>query len=447
MKKCDFTTSIDRFVKTERVSFHMPGHKGRINLLGSEHDLTELDGTDNLYSPVSDGALEVSLKKLRKIYGTKATVVTSGGATLAINAAIHSVLRKRCCRKVLSERNIHRSVVYSFSHCDADPVWIPLSDGIRPTTNDIISAIRSNPDCVAVVLTSPDYYGRMHDINAIAAEAQKYGMTIIVDGAHGAHLDFWQDGAMSSVGTPGVVTAQSLHKTLPALTGSAVLHSSADITEEELLFSVQAFGSTSPSYLISLSAFSAVDYMLGEGAEKLSLLFSLIQKTKEKLSLYGVGFYDGLSDPFRLVFTFSDGVTAGLLSEHLISDGIYPEFYDRDNLVLIPSVMNNEDDFSLLWKSAGSFFSCHSAITPDRETGPNIDLPEGIGLSPALSVHSAMMSPWEWVDTASCAGRISAEPVSLYPPGTAILMPGELIRAEFLPYLTSIGISHIKVVK
>ena len=441
MKKCAFNTSINEFVITEKVSFHMPGHKGRIQSLPFVYDLTELCGTDNLYSPDPGGSLESSLGELKQKYRTTATVVITGGATLAINAAIHSVLRKRNNRKVLSERNVHRAVVYSFSHCDAEPVWITASCGARPTTEDIISAIRKNPDCVAIVLTSPDYYGRMHDIRSIAEEARRAKMTVIVDGAHGAHLDFWQNGSMSSTGIEGVITAQSLHKTLPALTGAALLHSSTDITEDELLFSVQSFGSTSPSYLISLSAFSAIDYMMDDGQKKLSRLYSLILKTREKCTLYGVEFTDDLRDPFRLVIPFNDGITAERLSKCLIEDGIYPEFYDRDNLVLIPSVMNNEDDFSLLWSSFDRFFAQHSIGVASE-----LSL-DGIKISLALTIREATMSPWEYIDTVDSASRVAAEPVSLYPPGTAILMPGEIVREEFVTYLTELGVSRIKVVK
>jgi len=439
MKHFDFYNKIKSFTDFEKVSFHMPGHKGKIGDIPSHLDVTELKDTDNLYDPENGGVIDTSLSKLKRIYRTNATVVLTGGSTLALNAAIHAVMRKSGKKKMLSDRKVHRSVVYSFARCGIEPVWIYATDNKNVTSEEIIDAIETNSDCAAVIITSPDYYGYMHNVKGIAAAAQKHGMYVIVDSAHGAHLDFWKNGEISAVNITNTLVAQSLHKTLPALTGAALVHSNTDITRDELLASARMFSTTSPSYLISESAFDAVFYMRDRGEKALEHLITLIDNAKKSLIGMGFNFANFESaDPFRIILTSEFIGFTERLYEFLYNNGIVCEFYDSNSLVIIPSVMNTEDDFSELISVMSKFDS--NINLAEKETNICTPRPEII-----ISMTEAIDKNFITVDVSNSLDRIAAEPITLYPPGTAILVPGEAIDADMIRYLKKIGISKVKV--
>ena len=54
-----------------------------------------------------------------------------------------------------------------------------------------------------------------------------------------------------------------------------------------------------------------------------------------------------------------------------------------------------------------------------------------------MNIREAYFAPKELVDKFQCIGRISSEVIALCPPGISVLLPGELIKPEHLPYLFS----------
>ena len=62
------------------------------------------------------------------------------------------------------------------------------------------------------------------DVRQIAETAHKHGIPLIVDEAHGAHFRFSDYFPVSATDLGADVVIQSFHKTLPAMTQTAVLH-------------------------------------------------------------------------------------------------------------------------------------------------------------------------------------------------------------------------------
>ena len=57
----------------------------------------------------------------------------------------------------------------------------------------------AHPEAGAILLTRPDYYGRLPDIGGIVRAAHARGMKVLVDEAHGAHLSFLGSSAATAV--------------------------------------------------------------------------------------------------------------------------------------------------------------------------------------------------------------------------------------------------------
>ena len=75
----------------------------------------------------------------------------------------------------------------------------------------------------AVIITSPTYEGVISDIGTLAEIAHRYGIYLIVDEAQGAHLNF-MEGHETAMEQGADIVIESLHKTMPALTQTSLLH-------------------------------------------------------------------------------------------------------------------------------------------------------------------------------------------------------------------------------
>ena len=69
----------------------MPGHKrnDKFGILGSEIDITEIDGFDNLHSP--SGVIKNTEDKLKSIYKSERSFISVNGSSGGILASIFAV--------------------------------------------------------------------------------------------------------------------------------------------------------------------------------------------------------------------------------------------------------------------------------------------------------------------------------------------------------------------
>lgn len=208
------------FADTGPLRFHMPGHHGKplpapeLSRL-SELDFTELPPTGDLFSP--GGPIEAAEKLWAAAFGMSACLFLTGGST----QGLHTALTLACSvgGGVLVDRGCHRSVYHSMALLDLQPVYLPrpwlTEEGVTgPISPQLVdNELKNHPDIKTVCITSPTYYGVLSDISAIAQVVHAHGGTLVVDGAHGAHLPFL---GLEAYGGADLVVC-SAHKTLPAL--------------------------------------------------------------------------------------------------------------------------------------------------------------------------------------------------------------------------------------
>lgn len=99
-----------------------------------------------------------------------------------------------------------------------------IQGGILP--EDVEKALEQDPDIQAVLVVSPTYDGIVSDVRGIADAAHRHGIPLIVDEAHGAHFPFGRKAGfpVTALECGADIVIQSLHKTLPSFTQTAVLH-------------------------------------------------------------------------------------------------------------------------------------------------------------------------------------------------------------------------------
>lgn len=429
--------------KLNRSSFHTPGHKcaeGALphNLL--RLDFTELPDTDSLFE--ADGPILQAELKAAELFGTKRTLISSGGCTLCIQAMLR--LAAPNGGKVIADRILHRSAVNAMALLDLQPVWVlprPNAGSAlagRICAEDIEEAAQKNPDAKAVYLTSPDYFGVLSDIPAISAVCKKHHIPLLVDNAHGAHLMFTSQN-LHPIALGASMTACSAHKTLNVLTGGAWLNIADERFVSGAKDAMALFGSTSPSYPIMASLDLSRNWLCEHGAEAYQKLERTVSEIKQIAIEHGIMVPQGTVDPTRITLnTASIGLTGTAAAQLFRNMGVEPEYADGAHVVLIATPFNAAVDFDRLTE----------AIRTLPVTKP---LPNHSVLPPlppiAVSPRQAVFGQSEDVPLQSSQGRIAAQAACPCPPGVPVVMPGEIITKEITEFLRGYGFFTIKVLK
>ena len=461
-----------------RSSWHMPAHGGGMDfpVWLREHlasiDATELPLTGDINCAAGPAGQAMNLAATS--FGAGLTRFITSGSTTALQIMLALAVGRG--GTLLLPRCVHLSTVHAIAILDIKPVWIdtgtPLPEHYRPfsllpqvSAAQVEASLQLHPDCSAVIITAPDYYGFSPDLTAIADIVHAHGKLLLVDEAHGAHLTFSPALPCSALQAGADACVQSGHKTLPVLTPGALLHLSKDalsagrLDAERLASLVPVFQTSSPSFSVA----STLDYarawmdQFGEGAIKIQL--GHLEEFKASLpagisclssaDLHHSAYYH---DPLRLVLASSEtgiAIPAHRLADSLTAEGIDIEFADLSRLVLIPSLKQPEDGWQRLAAALSRLLPEKDVLPPDNaltaledewrsllSSNPQQAQPPGDVLFGKFRLRR--------IKLADSAGLICARPIFPYPPGIPLVWPGERIddlRVDFLRRLSENNIS------
>jgi arginine/lysine/ornithine decarboxylase len=419
---------------------------------GSNPDLDGLTG--GAFGPVSWLNL-----RLADLYGARSARVVVSGSSGANLIGVGLLLPQVCgpARKVLCDRHCHLSVVGGLVVSGSDVVWLHREylaehDVAVPVSASVVQTMLDNDPLIgAVVLTSPTYDGFDIDIEAIAAACRGRGVMLVIDGAWGAGY-----GALSAVGFPpspvqlgADLAVTSSHKKGFAPSGVAVaLFRDADHADLFDAGGNLGFSTTSPSYFLLASAESQIaDLINGDLAEPWARAVAVAEDLAAQLPkahpafrrvrLAEVGAVSG--DPCHiLVHVAGAGITGYQLQKALEPLGIIAEKATRDTLLLLvgPAAPHRAEDWIAAMREAVRGIDRAPSVAPAERAlvRPNIRS------QAAMSVREAFMKPSRLVPLSEAAGLICAQLVAVYPPGSAVLAPGEEIQVEHLEYLDAVAL-------
>ena len=429
--------------KTAR--FHMPGHKGyplSNPVFGgiSAFDLTEIDGLDSLYHAA--GVIRQTEWAYAKLYGSADCYLSAGGSTLCIQAMLALALSPG--DKLLASRGTHISAVNTMALLDLHPRWIlpPLCPvtGLPEavTSNQVEEGLGVHSDVKAVYITSPTIFGAMADIGAIAKVCKQRGVPLLVDNAHGAHLAFFSP-SRHPIALGASLCCDSLHKTLPVLTGGAILHVGDERYTLRAREKLSLFGSTSPSYLILGSIDGALeDLESGKAAREMARAAARLEEIRQRAEARGYLTTEP-GEPLRMMVGAAPlGYTGQAFSAHLRAGGVQPEYAGGGFCLLMASAQNTDQDFARLESALESLPARLPVSSPKFE----MILPERV-----LSPREATFARQALLNTEEAPGRVAGALVAPCPPGIALAAPGELIDNQLSNILKNYGISKLSVVE
>ena len=436
-------TPIVSFLKSYQekspVRMHMPGHKGA-GILGFEG--MEIYGADELFA--AEGIIKESEQNASSLFGCP-TYYSTQGSTLCIQTMCTILCQDAKSKgkkpKILAGRNAHRSFIHAAALLDFDIEWLyGNSDYLscKIHAEDLEKAIiESHP--TAVYLTNPDYLGNLLDIKSLASVCKKHNVLLAIDNAHGAYLRFLEP-SLHPIDLGADLCCDSAHKTLPVLTGGAYLHLSESLNQvwkNDVKHFMEYFSSTSPSYLIMASLDATNEVLNTTFRNSLSECVRSVASLKNTLVQHGYTILSG--EPMKITISTKEfGYTGNEIANLLMECDIYPEFYDSDYIVLMPSPYNTKDDLKRLE-------TCLCGI----ERKPIlINKPPKLEQSKkAMNVRQALFSSSITLDVSKSLGQVCSSVTVSCPPAILPVIPGEVISESSIEVMKYYGIETVRVVK
>ena len=435
---------IERYCSFGPYPFHMPGHKRSLcpqEGLPYSWDLTEVEGTDDLHE--AEGILKQAMDRTGDLWKAEKTWYLIGGSTCGLLSGIRALAPFG--NKIIAARNCHKSVCNAIELGSLQVCWIMppmLPEGICGSISpqQIVEAVEKNPDAACVVITSPTYEGILSDIASIAEICHGKNIPLLVDEAHGAHLGFepgWPDSALH-LGADLVV--QSVHKTLPSLTQTALLHlgkgSLADPQEVERQLGI--FETSSPSYPLMVSIDACTELIAREGNILFDRWLAEIRNFDEKIQALQhlrVLSHDGRKrenifafDPGKLPVSTADTELSGTDLSRILRERFKIETEMSQGEICL-AMTGMGDSEGAIDRLAEALLQIDGEIASLKKD-PAVTLPQP-GRA-VLRSAEAVLQKRENLDFSQCRGRVSAEAVWAYPPGIPLILPGEEITEEFL---------------
>lgn len=445
------------FSERHPVRFHFPGHKGRSpfpNALKDVYDIdiTETYGTDNLQDPT--GVIKESLDKIARVYGAKECMFSVNGTTGGIHIAIATVTNPG--DKVLIARSCHQSVYNALILNGLEVEYLYPDFDIEGATtlgvsyDTVAKGIEEHPEATCVMLLNPNFYGNAEDLGSIADLVHRHGMILLVDEAHGSHLNFTGGNLPKSALECGAdIVIDSSHKTLPSLTQTSLILVGSDrVDHDKFMEMVRLYQTSSPSYLFMASLELAAAYMDSpEGRHRLEENLRDLKEVREKIRgiegvhLYGVE--DSRTYDFTKLLFRVEGLTGIQLSDELYhKHNIILEMADMNYGLAITSLMNSREDLEKLHRALeciaeGCRF--HEKTFLPLET----ELPKN---ERVLSLKDAFYQKKEKISIREAVGKISASIITPYPPGIPLVVPGERISEETMTFILRLKEKGLKIV-
>lgn len=427
------------------ISFHVPGHKmgkvfeklGYKNILEKIYtlDTTEIDGTDNLHN--AKEIIKESQNRAARVFNSDKTIYLVNGTTCGIEASIMSVCNPKS--KIIVNRDCHQSVINACILGDIEPVYIESK--VCKKTNIIMgvdaentkSVIDNNLDAKAIVLTYPTYYGRTFDLKAICDYAHSKNIIVIVDEAHGAHLQLSDNLPKSAIEQGADIIIQSTHKTLPSFTQSSMMHIKGNRVDKNKIGSMLRFlESSSPSYVLLTSLELAVDIYDKYGIKLMEDLLSNIDNLKSKFENNENIIIDNSMDKTKIFISLKKLGITGYELDSILREKykIQVELSNYYGALLICTIGNDEKDFIRLKKSLDDLLLNISNKELLEDTNYPENVPEKV-LNPRQAFYSDKIS----VKLEDSVGKVSGEYIIPYPPGISLISPGEIITQEIITYI------------
>lgn len=432
------------YFERSHTPFTIPGHKQKASRLDAslgslvDADIPLYGGLDEI--KLTNKVLTRAEKLAADLWGADFARFSTGGSTHA-NQAVILALGKPGDKVALS-RTAHRSVLSALVLAGLEPIWLtPEIDSATgvPLGIPISELERVLPQKpIALLLTEPGYLGTLSDIKSLVEVAHQSSIPVIIDAAWGGHFGFHSalpQHAMQ-MGADALIT--SVHKALPGYSASALLLARTQyLSAVRLEQSFETTHTTSPAGapLASIDATRAL--LQSRGDELLAQLLTNVAAFKVKVEsnfelpifLTSSDFPAGRFDPTKIVLRADRLGTSGVAIEKALGElGIRVEMADQDTIVFLATLADDSADFDALAEAIIKIGKTLQGPARPSATALSWSVVPTVG----ISMRDAYFATTEMVSRTDAVGRISADLIAPYPPGVAVVAPGEILTFDIV---------------
>src|SRR6202042_1136428 len=332
----------------------VPGHKQRRDLTGAvtAGDAPLYGGLDSIKQ--ADELLAEGERRAARLWGADWCRFSVAGSTHG-NQAL-ALAAGQPGRPIVVTRALHRSLLLGIVLAGLEPVWVlpevdPATGLPGPVpVRAVRDALTRHPDACAVFLGDPSYVGTTGDLAGHAAAAHAAGVPLLVDAAWAAHLGFHPDLPPHAIAAGADAMVTSAHKALPAYTqGALVLARTGLLTAARLDRAFDATHTTSPTGSIMASIDAARALLAADGERLCGRLIRGVTAARKRLrEVPGVDVLDGPGvEPTKLVVLLAGtGAHGNKVEADIIAAGMPVEMADRDTIVPIPTIADDEEQIA-----------------------------------------------------------------------------------------------------
>lgn len=456
--------ALEDYRRKKPIRLHVPGHGGGRGLCPAMRwsnlpgwDVTEIEGLDDLHNPT--GVIAEAQEKTAELYGAQHTFFLVNGTTVGIQALIAATCKEN--DTLVLPRNVHRSVLGGLVLSGAKPLFLEpdvvpefgFAAGFDPSKLEDVLSKESSVG--AVMAVHPVYYGVVSDLEVVDKVCRRYGVPLLVDEAHGTHLRFNPELPSDALSLGADAVVQSVHKTGGAFTQASWLHLGNDALDFEQVAEVlRVLQTSSPSYILLASLDAARSQLARFGKSYLKELIEMAREAswlinrlagltvlgKEHLGSPGAVGYD----PTRLVVSVQGlGLSGYDVGRKLAHEyGIYIEMADAFNVVAVLPLGISRTDIQLLVQALTEISQqSRGYANMNRKIVP---APAGLSFPPlVITPRRAWLALQRNIPLREAVGKISGEIIAVYPPGIAIIYPGEEITSEIVEYLIQVKVAGV----
>ena len=436
------------YFETQRTAFTIPGHKQKAHRLDQglgavvDSDTPLYGGLDEI--KLTEGTLKKAEELAASLWEADYARFSTGGSTHA-NQAIVLALGKPG-DKVAITRTAHRSVLSALVLSGLEPIWLTpeIDEATGVPTGISVSELERVLDQkpIALLLTEPGYLGTISELPALISKAHKHLIPVIVDAAWGAHFGFNAQLPQNvlQLGADALIT--SVHKALPGYSASALLLAQGKLLNlDRIEQSFETTHTTSPAGapLASIDGCRALlqtrgETLTGDLLKHVNEFKSQMQSHfAEPIFLNNDNFAPGRFDPVKIVLRANVlGVSGVDVEKELQKVNIRVEMADQDTIVFLATLADNADDFSVLSNVLVPILKSLQGAPRPTQTS----LSWSIVPTVAVSMRDAYFADTEFVSASQAIGRISADLIAPYPPGVAVVAPGEVLTEQIVTGLS-----------
>lgn len=437
------------YFESARTPFTIPGHKQRTSQIDADlgavvdSDIPLYGGLDEI--KLTNQTLRKAESLAAKLWGADYARFSTGGSTHANQAIVLALGAPG--EKVAVSRTAHRSILSALVLAGLEPIWmVPTIDTttgvpIGISVEELARALQQEP--IAVLLTEPGYLGTLSDLPALIELAHEQNVPVIVDAAWGGHFGFHHElpNHVIALGADALIT--SVHKALPGYSASALLIAQGKYLDlDRLEQSFETTHTTSPAGA-PLASIDGVRALLQlRGTELIGKLLDNVIHFKNivqsefalPIFLYPFDFPAGRFDPTKIVLRVQQLGASGVeIEKELQSAGIRVEMADRDTIVFLATLADRREDFDALSDVLIPILKRHQEQRRESATA----LSWSVVPERAISMREAYFSKTVMVGATDAVGRISADLIAPYPPGVAVVAPGEVLTKTIIDGLAA----------